>query len=171
MTEKELMKVENTLPEDFDGIFYFSNYSDENFVGKWDNKEYVFPAHTMSPLIIPNASLLDIQQIRKKLAKDLAEREYHKGPQYRILLKQERNDDGSPRLSSFQKAGTYSENDLVELIQMGLRPLPIKRATVKAAAGIPLEQKLSKDEEGRIQTRVVKQGQGLDQLKKKFEEE
>jgi hypothetical protein len=171
-TEKELMKVENILPEDFEGIFYFSNYSDEDFTGKWSNEEYLFPAHTMSPLVIPDASLLDIQQIRKKLAKDLAEREYYKGPQYKMLLKQERNDDGSPRLSSFLKAGTYSENDLVALIQMGLNPLPVKRATVKESTERPkLESTLSKDDEGRINTRVVKQGQGLQDLAKKFESE
>jgi hypothetical protein len=171
-TEKEIMKVESTLPEDFEGTFYFTNWSDEEFVGKWNSKEYHYPPNSMSPMIIPDASLLDIQQIRKKLAKDLAEREFYKGTAYKKLMAQERNNDGSPRLPSFQQAGTYSLDDMASLIQRGLNPLEVQKATVTASADfVPLETKLSKNDEGRINTRVIKAGQGMRELATKFETE
>jgi len=66
------MKYETTLPEDFDGVFRFNNWSNADFVGGWGGKKYIFAAETTSPMVIPEHSPLEIQYIRKKFAKDLA---------------------------------------------------------------------------------------------------
>lgn len=155
------MKYESVLPEDFDGVFRFTNDSDEDFVGKWGNKEYHFPAHTTSPMIIPAHSPLEVQQIRKKFAKDFAEREFFKSQQYGKLQSQEKNNDGSPRLNSIHQAGTYSMDDLTPFIQKCLKPLEVVKAVVTEAPTVPLEQKLSRNEEGELNTKAVDQKTSL----------
>jgi hypothetical protein len=35
--------------ENFDGVFKFTNNSDEAFTALWNNKEYVFPSMTRCP--------------------------------------------------------------------------------------------------------------------------
>jgi hypothetical protein len=60
------------LPSDFDGIFRFTNWTDSDFTAKWDNIEYTFPAKKTTPIVIPNATPVEIQNIRKKFAKELA---------------------------------------------------------------------------------------------------
>lgn len=153
--EKDIMKYESVLPEDFDGTFRFTNDSDEDFVARWGNKEYVFPARTTSPILIANQTPLEIQQIRKKFAKDWAEREFFKGVAYRKLKDQERNRDGSPRLNSIQQAGTYSLQDLTPYIQRCLKPLPISKAQVRETKREPLEDKLSTNEKGQLNTEAI----------------
>lgn len=64
--------------EDFDGVFRFTNDTEEDFVTLWNNKEYTYPAHKTVRMIIAGATLEEIQQIRKYFAKRLAEREYFK---------------------------------------------------------------------------------------------
>lgn len=160
------MKPERTLPENFDGTFYFTNDSDEDFIGKWGGKEYRFAAHTSSPMLIMDASPLDIQQIRKKFAKDWASREFGKSESYQRLLNQERNPDGTPRLNSIHQAGTYSDNDLIPLIQRCLKPLPVKRAEVKAIDRTPIEEKLSRDDDGELNTIAVSANADLQEDKK-----
>lgn len=150
-----IMKYEQTLPEDFTGTFYFTNDSDEEFVGIWGKKEYHFPANSTSPMIIPEHSPLEIQHIRKKFAKDWAEREFYKSTQYKALKRQERNDDGSPKLGSIHQAGTYSVEDLTSLIQRCLRPLERSKATVSKVKEQPLEDKLVKDEDGKLVTEAI----------------
>jgi len=62
--DKSIMKYETSLPEDFTGVFYFTNWSNEDFVGKWGGKQYTFAAETTSPMVIPEHSPLEIQHIR-----------------------------------------------------------------------------------------------------------
>lgn len=162
----EVMKYERTLPEDFDGTFYFTNDSDEDFIGKWGGKEYRFAAHATSPILIMDASPLDIQQIRKKFARDWAVKEFGKSETYQKLLAQERNPDGTPRLNSIHQGGTYSDNDLIALIQRCLKPLPVKRAEVKTIEKTPIEDKLSRDNDGELNTMVVSQNADLIQERK-----
>ncbi len=153
--EKKIMEFQSVLPEDFDGTFYFTNWTDEDFIGRWAKREYTFPANATSPIIMHDQTPLEIQQIRKKFAKDLAEREFAKGPEYMRLISQEKNPDGSARLNSIHMAGSYSINSLASLIQRALEPLPVKKATVKKADAPVLEEKLSKNEEGELNTEAI----------------
>lgn len=155
MDDKSIMKFESVLPENFDGVFRFTNWSDDDFVGIWGGKEYLYPAHSTSPMLIPEHSPIEIQHIRKKFAKDLAQREFYKGGAYNKIMAQERNPDGTPRLNSIHQAGTYSMNDLTPLIQRCLEPLPITNATVRAVEKEPLEDKLTRDEEGQLVTEAI----------------
>lgn len=157
------MSYESVLPQDFDGTFRFTNWSDEDFVGKWDSKQYLFPAKTTSPIIILNQTPLEIQSIRKKFAKELAEREYQKSQEFEVLRKQERNSDGSPRLNSLHQAGTWSLEALTPYIQRCLEPLPEVMAQVSQVPQIPLEDKLSRNNDGNLNTEVIDQKTSLRQ--------
>jgi len=160
------MKYEATLPEDFSGVFYFTNWTNEDFVGKWGGKQYVFKAETTAPMVMPEHSPLEIQHIRKKFAKDLAEREFYKSQQYKNLMKQERNPDGSPRLNGIHSAGTYSLDQLTPFIQKCLEPLPVSKALVQEMPKERLEEKLTRNEDGELNTEAI----GLrDNLRKKAE--
>lgn len=155
MDDKSILKYESVLPEDFDGVFRFTNWSDEDFVGVWGGKEYHFPANTTSPMLIPEHSPLEIQHIRKKFAKDLAQREFFKSNSYTKYITQEKTPDGSPRLNSIHQAGTYTLDELTPLIKKCLEPLPIASARVTAAPKEAIEDKLSRNEEGELNTQVV----------------
>lgn len=169
------MKVENVLPADFTGVFYFTNsWEDEDFVGTWGKKQYRFPANSTSPMIMPDHSPLEIQQIRKKFAKDWAELDFFKhSEQYKRLTAQERTAQGVAMLNSFQQAGTYTLDDLKEGIQKCLKPLQIRQATVDFIVETPIEDKLSRSDEGELNTVALKgkeslraralEGQGLPQ--------
>lgn len=161
---QKVMQYENTLPEDFDGVFKFTNDTDEEFVGKWGNKEYRFPPHSTSPMIMPQFSALEVQSIRKKFARDLAEREFFNGERYKKLLSMERNSDGSAKLASIHGAGTYSEGELVSLIQRCLKPLAGAKAIVKDVPRFNLEDALSKDDEGNLNTIAVDKGLSNDEM-------
>lgn len=145
------------LPEDFDGVFRFTNWTDEDFSGRWNGKAYTYPAQKRSPMIIPEESPLGIQQIRKKFAKELAEREFFKSKKGQGLLAQERNSDGTPRFNSIHMAGTYSETDLAPYIQRCLEPLPVGNAEVTELPKNDVESRLSRDEEGQIRTQPITQ--------------
>lgn len=153
--DKGIMRYEAMLPADFDGVFRFTNPSEEDFAGRWGGKEYIFPAMSTSPMIVPEHSPLEVQHIRKKFAKDLAEREFFKSKSYKMFQKQERNSDGSPRLNSIHQAGTYSLVDLAPYIQQCLEPLPHAQAVVKEAPRVILEDKLSRNEEGNLNTEAI----------------
>lgn len=149
------MQVERVLPADFDGTFRFTNWTDEAFVGVWGGKQYHYPGKTTSPIVMTDQTPLEIQQIRKKFAKDLAEREFFKGQAYNRLHAQERNNDGSPRLNSIQQAGTYSLEDLSPFIQRCLEPLTVASAKVTDAPKESIESKLSRNESGELNTEVI----------------
>lgn len=155
------MKYENTLPENFTGVFYFTNWSNEEFIGKWGGKQYHFPPEATSPMVIPEHSPLEVQHIRKKFAKDLAEREYYKSQHYKGLIKQERNPDGSPRLNGLHSAGTYSVDQLTPFIQKCLDPLPVVAALVTKEDKLPLEETLSRNAKGKLNTEVIDENDSL----------
>jgi hypothetical protein len=146
---------ENILPEDFDGVFRFTNWTDEEFVGVWGKKEYRFAPQTTSPMIMAEYSPLEIQYIRKKFAKDLGELEFYKSKEYAAFKRQEKNDDGTPRLNSIHMATSYSDNDLTSFIQKCLEPLPEVRAVVKQAPSVDLEETLSRNEDGELNTNAI----------------
>lgn len=164
------MKYERILPADFDGVFRFTNWSDEDFIGKWSGKEYKFPAESTSPMIIPEHSPLEIQHIRKKFAKDLAEREFFKGDKYKSFQKQERGENGMALLNGIHQAVAYTLDDLASNIQRCLVPLEIKEAFVRLVQAEPIETKLTRDEEGQLNTRPVRKGKSLKELSDEFAE-
>lgn len=156
MTE-DIMKPDNVLPANFTGVFYFTNsWLDRDFTGTWGKKEYVFPANATSPMIIPEHSPLEIQQIRKKFAKDWAELDFFRNSeQYKRLLAQERTPEGVAKLNSIQQAGTYTLDDLKEGIQKCLKPLELKQAFVQEAHTQSTESKLTRNDEGELNTMAV----------------
>lgn len=105
---------------DFDGVFRFTNWTDEDFTALWNNKEYVFPKGTCCPLIIPDETLENIQEIRKKMAYKVAVREFYKGKEYGRMKKM---GGGLPP--------TFDEKVLEPMIEQCLKPLPMARATVR----------------------------------------
>lgn len=147
-------KSTTVLPPDFDGVFRFTNPSDEDFTAKWNSREYVYPANSTSPMIIVDATPVEIQNIRKKFARELAEREIGKSEKVRRLEGTERaNND--PRFNSFHQAGSYDLKDLEPYIQKCLTPLPVAQAMVREVERAPVESKLSRDEEGELRTVAV----------------
>lgn len=156
MNDDSIMKYESILPEDYNGVFYFTNWTDEDFVGVWGSKEYHFPKLSTSPMHILDASPLETQHIRKKFAKNLAEQVFHRSDDFKKrYLSQERNSDGTPRLNSIHQAGTYTLGDLTPLIQRCLEPLPIANARVFEAPKEKIEDILSRNDEGELNTEVV----------------
>ena len=155
MPEENIMKYENVLPVEFDGVFKFTNWSKEEFIGTWGKKQYHFASETTSPMIIPEHSPLEIQNIRKKFARDLAEREFYKSDKYTFFMKQERNSDGTAKLNSIHSSVAYTIDDLKEGIQACLKPLGIKRAFVESVQETPLEDTLSRNDEGDLNSVAV----------------
>lgn len=154
--DKGIMKYESVLPADFDGIFKFTNATDEDFVGVWGGVGYRFPAQATSPMIMP-FSPLEIQHIRKKFARDLAEREFYKSTNYETLSGQE----GLPNhrtMGSIHQAATYSLNELEPYIQQCLEPLPVSRAEVAVLPKRNIEDDLHRDDEGEMTTEVIAGG-------------
>ena len=154
MPQENIMKYEPTLPADFDGVFKFTNWSDAEFVGIWGKKEYHFAANATSPMIIPEHSPLEIQHIRKKFAKDLAEREFFKSQKYEVYRSPE-GVLGNRTMSGIHTASAYTLDDLSEGIQKCLKPLEVQRAFVADVQEIPMESKLTTNEDGELNTVAV----------------
>lgn len=114
-------------PEDFDGIFRFTNATDEDFTTLWNNKEYTYPAMKTVPMVIANSTLEEIQQIRKYFAKRLAEREFLKSKGFAKIKNGVKSDGtvGGTLISS-----SYNESVLQEWIDECLKPLEIAHAKV-----------------------------------------
>ena len=108
------------ITNEFDGVFKFTNATDEDFKFLWNNKEYTFEKNTTSPMIIANETLENIQEIRKKAAYKLAVREFYKGKEYQKMSKQ---GNGLPP--------TYDEKVLEPWVSQCLTPLPLARAKTK----------------------------------------
>jgi len=108
------------INDEFDGVFRFTNATNEDFVALWNNKEYTFEAGTSSPMIIANESLENIQSIRKKFAYKLAIREFYKSKTYKDMAKM---GGGLPP--------TFDDKVLQNWINQCLVPLPISKAKVK----------------------------------------
>lgn len=164
--KKDIMAFEPTLPENFNGVFYFTNWTDEEFVGVWNKEEHHFAPNSTAPMVMHNFSPLEIQHIRKKFAKDLAEREFFKSQNYNAFKKQETNNDGSARLNSIHQAGTYALKELTPFIQRCLEPLQISTAVVTKANVENLEEKLSLSEKGKPNSKAVGDEDDLENLAK-----
>lgn len=143
------------FPETFDGRFYFTNFSDEEFSTKWDGVIYTFPAHKTSPLIIPNEPATNIQNIRKKFARDLAEREFYKSEKFKRMNSEVPVGQGS----GLHATVTYTEDELTPFIQQCLEELPLESPKVKAEAkkDIPLRT----NEKGKTVSKVIEESDSL----------
>lgn len=129
------------MENEFDGVFRFSNWTDEDITLLWNNVEYTFPKQSRSPMFIKGATPEETQEIRKRFAYKLAEREWYKGPEAKRLTK---IGGGMP---------SYRDDKVLEpLIQKALDPLPISKAEVKdrpkeklsLKATKPIDKNLSK---------------------------
>lgn len=149
-------KFSTVLPEDFDGVFRFTNYSEEEFIAKWGNRAYTYPPMRTTPMIIVDASPLEVQQIRKKFAKEFAIREWFKTKQAKALTEKR------GELNSIFQANTYSDSDLAPFIQKCLEPLESARAIVQEVLTEDIEKKLTRTPRGKLRTRVLQEGESLE---------
>lgn len=116
---------------EFVGVFYFTNWTDEDYVHLWNNEEYTFPKLSSVPLIMPKEPAESIQEIRKRFAFDLAVREFYTGKEYKRMAKM---GNGLPP--------TYDEKILEPMIEKCLNPLPLTRARVRSVEDGDIESKL-----------------------------
>ncbi len=125
MPETEIMLEQ--YQKEFDGVFRFTNATDEDFKFFWNSKEYLFPAGKMTPMIIANETLESIQEIRKMAAYKLAVREFYRG---------NIKDDVGNTYTKLSKMGNglppvFDEKILESTIETCLKPLPAAKSTVK----------------------------------------
>lgn len=160
--DNSIMRYESVLPSGFNGTFTFSNPSDEDFVGVWNGVEYLFPKGTTVPLIMVNHSPLEVQHIRKKFAKDLAEREFYKSRGYKSLRDQEGR-PGARNFNSIHQAATYTLKDLEPYIKKCLEPLPVSDLLAKPVQSTPIEDKLHRKEDGTLATEAISSNTSLKQ--------
>jgi hypothetical protein len=153
-----IMKFESVLPPDFDGTFRFSNPDKEDFIGTWAKREYLFPAKSMTPIIIPEHSPLEIQHIRKHFAKQWAEKQFFKSKGYKTLEGQE-GKPGNRNFNSIHQAGQYTIKDLEPYIKMCLIPLDEAKLTARPMNVRKVEDNLSRGDDGEIQTEAIAGGQ------------
>ncbi len=159
-SKRSVMDYESVLPTGFNGTFTFSNPSDEDFVGVWAKEQYLFPAGTTVPLIMINQSPLEIQHIRKKFAKDLAEREFYKSKNYKVLSDQEGR-PGSRNFNSIHQAATYTLQDLEPYIKKCLEPLPVSELLSKPISETPIEDKIHRKDDGSFSTEAIDKNTSL----------
>lgn len=142
--------MENTLPEGFDGVFRFTNPTDEDFTGKWNNIAYTYPAQKTSPMIIPGETAEGIQAIRKKFARELAEREFYKTDKGQFMNSK----------AAGARPALYTDSDLTPFIQRCLEPLPIEMAKVEVVKE-DNERVFRTDQKGKPRTKVVEPEESL----------
>lgn len=141
-------KVE--LPKDFDGTFRFTNFTEEEFKARWNSVEYTFPSMKTTPMIIPTATPIEIQSIRKKFAKELAIREWYKTPKF--IGMNAHIPGGTPAL--------YTDSDIAPFIQRCLEPLPLAQAKIQVIKNDD-DSKFTTDPKGRKRTRVLDENESL----------
>jgi hypothetical protein len=142
--------LNNVLPADFDGVFRFTNFTENEFKARWDGIEYTFPALKTTPMIIPNSTPEQVQHIRKKFARELAEKEFYKTEKFKGM-----NDvppGGTPAL--------YTDSDLTPFIQRCLEPLPLAQAAIKVVKKDTAEN-YRKDNRGKNITRPLDKDESL----------
>jgi len=83
-------------------------------------------------------------------------------------MKRERNQDGSPRGYGMSGASTYSIDQLAPLIEKGLYIYPTAKATIQESLRPKLEDRLTKDKKGRLNTRAVEQDEPLNDVVDSF---
>lgn len=140
----------NSLPADFDGTFKFTNFTKEEFRTRWGGIEYTFPAEKTIPLIIPSATPEEVQNIRKKFARDLAVIEFYKSEKFKMM--DAHVPGGVPAL--------YTDNDLAPFIKRCLEPLPLAKAVMTP---IPKDSddKFRTDRKGKKVTKILEEGESL----------
>lgn len=158
--DKTIMQFESMLPVDFNGTFPFSNPSDEDFVGTWGGKEYLFPAKSTVALIIVEHTPIEVQHIRKKIAYDLAVREWFKSKGYKMLADQE-GKPGNRTFSGIHQAATYTVKDLEPYIKKCLDPLPVSELLAKKADKVELESIIHTKDDGSLNTEAIDQRTSL----------
>lgn len=112
--------MNNEYNEDFSGVFMFTNPTDKERAYLWNNKEYKFPPESTVPLIIPSETLENIQEIRKRFAYRMAEERFYESDEYQRMKTM---GGGLPP--------TFDPKILEPMIQECLKPLPVKRASIK----------------------------------------
>lgn len=115
--------------EEFSGVFYFTNPTNKERKYLWNNKEYIFPAESTVPLIIPSETLENIQEIRKRFAYRMAEERFYESDEYNTMKGM---GNGLPP--------TFDTKKLEPMIEECLKPLPIRKAEVKQAKNIDDER-------------------------------
>lgn len=140
----------NVLPDGFDGVFRFTNWTNVDFKAKWNNVEYTFPANKTSPLVIPGETPEGVQSIRKKFARELAEQAFYATDKFHHL-----NDVGPGQVPAL-----YTDSDLVPFIQRCLEPLPIAPATTRVIKE-DVERVFSTDARGKKRTKVLEPDDSL----------
>jgi hypothetical protein len=130
--------------------FPFTNFSKDEFIGRWDSQEYVFPPNSTVKMLglIPSASPQQIEHIRKKFAYELAMDQFYRSADYKkfdLTPEQSRKEDniGIP----------YTEKDYAKYVQMCLEPLPVATAPARATSKKGIQ--LSVDEKGKPITHVL----------------
>lgn len=106
-----------------------------------------------SPMIIPNATPEEVQNIRKLWAKKLAEAVFYQSNEFKAM-------DLSIEDSQAGKVpALYTDKDIAPFIQRALEPLPV--AQIKITQAKPEVIHLSKDEEGNPVSKVLKGTESL----------
>ncbi len=141
----------NALPADFDGVFRFTNWTDDVKTYKWGGIAYTFQPNSTSPLVIPGATPEEVQHIRKKFARELAIEEFYKTPNF--VGMNATVPGGVPAL--------YTDSDLTAFIQKCLEPLPMVMATPAKVEKVHVEDNLRKDEEGNNVTKILDKKKSL----------
>lgn len=127
--------------QEFQGVYYFTNPTSKERKYLWNNKEYIFPAESTVPLIIPSETLENIQEIRKRFAYRMAEERLFEG---------EKVKDGQGNVvfdySKAKNMGqglppTYDSKILEPMIHECLKPLPIKKMDVREGNKLDDESK------------------------------
>lgn len=144
------MNPNNILPPDFDGVFRFTNFSEEEFRARWNGIEYTFPALKTIPLIVSGETLEGVQYIRKKFAKELALREFQKTDKFKQMNNV--SPGGVPAL--------YTDSDLEAFIQKCLEPLPLAQVAMRVLPK-DSEKNYKKDTKGRNVTKVLDKDDSL----------
>lgn len=137
------------MPEEFDGVFKFTNWTTEDFSAKWDNVEYTFPAEKTTPMVM-NFTPKEIEHIRKKFARELGVREFYKSKKFKEMDSTKHG----------QNPAIYTDSDIAPFTQRCLEPLPI--ASLKAKV-LPRqnEDSFSKNEDGELNTQVLDKKKSL----------
>lgn len=141
---------ESVLPKDFDGTFKFTNFTDSEFKAKWNSVEYTFLPLKTTPMIISNATPLEVQSIRKKFARELAIREWYKTPKF--IGMNNITPGGTPAL--------YTESDIAPFVQRCLEPLPLAQAKIEIIKKDE-DSKFTVDQRGKKRTRVLDPNESL----------
>lgn len=146
-----------------DGVFYFTNpglvksrteEGDEtlDWSHLWNNVEYTFKAKTTVPLIIRNSTPEEIQEIRKRFARDYGQAWFHQTKRYKELSKK----------GELHPAGYNEDAEFGKVIQMCLTPLPKSQ---------PKITEIPREEERKIQggSKAIGSGANLNEVFKDYQ--